>query len=100
MPRRILTFADSVRAVGIGKHGKWLVALLITLLGGAIGLGLARLAFMGKNPMAAFFPGFGVTNGTIGLGLLLALALGLVSGAIPALQSARLSVVGALRRVA
>ncbi len=75
-------------------------SLLITLLGGALGLGLARVAFMGKNPMATFFPGFGVTNGTIGLGLLLALALGLVSGAIPALQSARLSVVGALRRVA
>ncbi len=75
-------------------------SLLITLLGGAIGLGLARLAFMGKNPMASFFPGFGVTNGTIGLGLLLALALGLISGTIPALQSARLSVVSALRRVA
>ena len=75
-------------------------SLLITLLGGAIGLGLARVAFMSRNPMSAFFPGFGVTNGTMGLGLLLALALGLVSGAIPAFQSARLSVVGALRRVA
>ena len=75
-------------------------SLLITLIGGAIGLALARMAFMGKNPMSAFFPGFGVTNGTIGTGLLLALALGIVSGAIPAIQSARLSVVGALRRVA
>ena len=41
-----------------------------------------------------------MTNGTIGLGLLLALTLGLVSGAVPALQSARLSVVNAMRHVA
>lgn len=75
-------------------------SLLIALLGGAIGLGLARTAFAGKNPMSTFFPGFGVTNGTVAMGLLLAVALGLISGAIPAFQSARLSVVSALRRVA
>jgi putative ABC transport system permease protein len=75
-------------------------SLMITLLGGAIGLGLAKVAFLGNNPMASFFPGFGVTNGTLILGLALALALGLVSGTIPAIQSARLSVVDALRRVA
>lgn len=75
-------------------------SLLIALLGGAIGLALARLAFMGNTPLNTFFPGVGVTSGTMGLGLVLALGLGLVSGAIPALQSARLSVVSALRRVA
>jgi putative ABC transport system permease protein len=74
-------------------------AVLITLAGAAIGLGLARVAFLGANPLSAFFPGFGVTDGTIALGLLLGLGLGLVSGAIPAWQSARLSVVAALRRV-
>ncbi|MHB1329958.1 MAG: ABC transporter permease, partial [Gemmatimonadales bacterium] len=75
-------------------------SILITLLGGLVGLGLAKLAFIGNTPLSAFFPGFGVTSGTIGLGLMLAVGLGLVSGAIPAIQSARLSVVGALRRVA
>lgn len=75
-------------------------SVLITLVGGALGLGLARAVFSGGTPLDTFFPGFGVTGGTIGLGLALAVGLGLVSGAIPALQSARLSVVSALRRVA
>lgn len=74
-------------------------AALITLLGGAIGLGLAKVAFMGRTPLSTFFPGFGVTGGTILLGLLLALLLGVITGAIPAWQSARLSVAGGLRRV-
>jgi len=75
-------------------------SLLIALLGGALGLGLARMMFMGRTPLDQFFPGFGVTAGTIGVGLAIALALGVVSGAVPAWQSARLSVVNALRRVA
>lgn len=75
-------------------------AALIALLGGALGLLLARAAFSGKNPMSTFLPGFGVTGGTIALGLAFALVLGVISGAIPAWQSARLSVVNALRRVA
>ncbi len=75
-------------------------SILITLFGGALGLLLSRAAFMGRNPLNAFFPGFGVTSGTVAVGLLMAAALGLVSGAIPAFQSARLSVVSALRRVA
>lgn len=81
----------------------WLVlaeSVLIALVGGAIGLMLARVAFLGQTPLNAFFPGFGVSPGTIGLGLVLAALLGAVSGAIPAVQSARLSVVSALRRVA
>ncbi|NOT09584.1 MAG: FtsX-like permease family protein [Gemmatimonadales bacterium] len=75
-------------------------SVLITVLGGFLGLLLARTAFLGRNALSAFFPGFGVTGGTIILGLVMALALGLVSGAVPAIQSARLSVVSALRRVA
>lgn len=75
-------------------------AMGISILGGAIGLGLSRLAFAGNTPLSTFFPGFGVTGGTIALGLMLAAGLGLISGAIPAWQSARLSVVGAMRRIA
>ncbi len=74
-------------------------SVLITVVGGAIGLLLARGALSGQNPLQSFFPGLGVTGGTIGLGLLLAVLLGLVTGAIPAWQSARLSVAGALRRI-
>jgi putative ABC transport system permease protein len=75
-------------------------SLLITVLGAALGLLLARVAFLGRNPLNAFFPGFGVTGETIALGIAIAVLLGLVSGAVPALQSARLSVADALRRVA
>ncbi len=75
-------------------------AVAISLVGGAVGLLLARLAFVRPTPLNTFFPGFGVTGGTIVLGLALAAALGLISGAIPAWQSARLSVVGAMRRIA
>jgi putative ABC transport system permease protein len=73
-------------------------SVLITVIGGGLGLFLARAVFLGRNPLAQFFPGFGVTAGTIGLGLALAALLGLISGAIPAYQSARLSVVSALRK--
>jgi len=71
----------------------------IAVAGGAIGLLLAKLAFGGRTALHAFFPGFGVTGETLALGLLFAVGLGLVSGAIPAWQSARLSVAGALRRI-
>jgi putative ABC transport system permease protein len=75
-------------------------SVLITLIGGGLGLALAKVAFMGRNPLNTFFPGFGVTGSTIVLGLVMAATLGIVSGAIPAVQSARLSVVSALRRIA
>lgn len=75
-------------------------SVLIAVVGGALGLGLARMAFLGRNPLNAFFPGFGVAGETIVLGLGVAVLLGVVSGAVPALQSARLSVAAALRRVA
>ncbi len=75
-------------------------SIAITMLGGTIGLFLARMAFAGDNPVNQFFPGFMVRTETILLGLAIALVLGLVSGAVPAWQSARLSVVQAFRRVA
>lgn len=74
-------------------------SVVITLVGGSIGLFTARAAFTGNNTMNQFFPGFGVQWGTIALGLAIATLLGFISGAVPAMQSARLSVVQALRRV-
>ncbi|MCI0434470.1 MAG: ABC transporter permease [Gemmatimonadetes bacterium] len=74
-------------------------SVLITLLGGLIGLVLAAGALTGENPLQAFFPGLALTGGTFIIGTVLALALGVVTGAIPAWQSARLSVAGALRRI-
>lgn len=74
-------------------------ALLISLLGGLVGLLGAKLVFESSDPLASFLPGFSVAIGTIGVGLAIAALLGLVAGAIPAWQSARLSVVEALRHV-
>ncbi len=76
-------------------------AAAITLLGGLLGVFGARLLFglTGFNALG-FLPGFEVKWGTAGLGLLIALFLGLVSGFVPAWQAARLPVVQTLRRVA
>jgi putative ABC transport system permease protein len=74
-------------------------SIAITLIGGFLGLFGARMAFAGNNPLSQFFPGFAVHGSTIALGLAIAMLLGVVSGAVPAWQSARLSVVQAFRRV-
>jgi putative ABC transport system permease protein len=75
-------------------------SIAITMIAGTVGLFAARMVFAGDNPVDQFFPGFGVQGSTIVLGLGIALILGVVSGAVPAWQSARLSVVDAFRRVA
>jgi putative ABC transport system permease protein len=48
--------------------------------------------------MAQFFPGLASSVGALGWGLALAVALGLVTGALPAWQAARLKVVDAMGR--
>ena len=74
---------------------------VITLTGGLVGVLGARFALAGvKFNAGGFLPGFEVEWRTVGFGLGLAVLLGLVSGATPAWQAARLSVVQALRRVA
>jgi putative ABC transport system permease protein len=75
-------------------------ALVITVLGGALGLFGAKAVIDGTHALNTIFPGFSVTMGTIGLGLAIAVVLGLVSGAIPAWRAGRLSVIEALRHVA
>jgi putative ABC transport system permease protein len=75
-------------------------ATIITLLGGAIGLLGARVLFGSTHALDGFLPGFAVQGSTLAIGFGIAAALGLISGAVPAWQAARLSVVQALRRVA
>jgi putative ABC transport system permease protein len=75
-------------------------AALVTALGGAFGVLAARLFFGSTTFLDAWFPGFGVTLPTMLTGLAIALAIGLLSGLIPALRAARLPVVQALRQVA
>jgi putative ABC transport system permease protein len=75
-------------------------SLLIALIGGILGTGLARLVFQLTDFTAGgFFPNFVVTTGTMLRALAIAVVLGLLSGAIPSFNAARLKVVDALRHV-
>ena len=77
-------------------------ALLIALVGGALGAGLARAVASSDNftALAGIIPGFYVSGRNAALAIGLAAAMGVIAGLIPATMAARLSVVDALRRVA
>jgi putative ABC transport system permease protein len=79
----------------------WLVlieSLLLTLTGGAAGLGLAWLLTRGMQPfVATLLPLFKLPGHALLLGLVLTVLLGLAAGALPAARAMRLGVVQALR---
>lgn len=76
-------------------------AILVSLLGGLVGCGAAWVCFQRVDFTAGgMFPNFTVMPSTVGWGILLALAMGLVSGLVPALQAGRLRIANALRKVA
>jgi putative ABC transport system permease protein len=72
---------------------------LLTLVGATGGLGVAYLLALRGDPTPGFLPLFRLPAGQLSVGFLLALALGLVTGAMPAWQAMRLRIVDALRRV-
>jgi putative ABC transport system permease protein len=75
-------------------------AAAITVLGGLVGVFGAKLLFEGTGFQGmGMLPGFEVKMGTAGLGMLIALGLGLISGVVPAWQAARLPIAHTLRRV-
>jgi putative ABC transport system permease protein len=93
---KTLGFSDGLilRLVGVE-------ALLLSVAGGVIGCGAAFLIFRRVDFTAGgFFPNFRVLPETVGWGMLLAVAMGLLSGLVPAIQAARLPIAGALRKVA
>ena len=74
-------------------------SLLVAVVGGVIGLLLGALFVQGAaSALAQFFPGLAMSTGTLVWGLLLAVALGLVTGAWPAWRAGRLSVIDAMGR--
>jgi putative ABC transport system permease protein len=76
-------------------------AILISLMGGFLGCGAAWLIFQRVDFTAGgMFPNFTVRGETVGFGLVLALAMGLASGLVPAIQAGRLRIANALRKVA
>jgi putative ABC transport system permease protein len=74
-------------------------SLLLALLGGIPGLGLAVLVtLMVRDSLANFVPGIAVTPKIAILALLLMIGLGLVTGLVPALNAMRLKIALALGR--
>jgi putative ABC transport system permease protein len=74
-------------------------SLLIAVIGGALGLGLAKLFTLGGDPTRGLLPFFFLPGKAVLAGLGVTLAVGAVSGIIPAIGAMRLRVVDALRRV-
>jgi putative ABC transport system permease protein len=71
---------------------------VIAVAGGAIGLALAWAFTLGGDPTGGLFPAFYIPAAEIAKGVALAIALGLVAGAMPAVQAMRLRIVDALRK--
>ena len=81
-------------------------ALLLSLIGGVIGGGLAWLAFDGYQTATMNWQSFSqvafafaVTPALLARGLVYAIAMGLLGGLLPAIRAARMPVVTALREL-
>ena len=85
-----------------GLQVLWLVlaeSVLITLLGGLLGLALSIVMIRGaKQALAQYLPMLAIPPEAFASALAFMLALGLLSGAVPAAQAWRLRIVDALRR--
>jgi putative ABC transport system permease protein len=75
-----------------------LESCLIAILGGFGGLGIAWIIVSLGNPVPEMLPVFFIPENSLILGAVLAVVLGLVAGALPALQAMRLKISDALRR--
>lgn len=74
-------------------------AILVTAIGGVVGLGLAALASQGiAKAVAQFFPVLGMPAATWGIGAALIVLLGGLAAVLPCTQAARLKIVDALRK--
>lgn len=70
----------------------------VAVVGGVVGLALGWLMTAGGDPTRGLLPAFYVPRGSLVLGMMLALGLGLLAGLLPAVQAMRLRIVDALRR--
>ena len=73
-------------------------SLALTLVGGALGLGIASLLVSMGDPTQGSFPVFYIPTRDFFLGLLLIAAMAFVAGILPALQAQKLQIADALRR--
>jgi putative ABC transport system permease protein len=73
-------------------------SLLLTALGGGLGLGLAWLLVSAGDPTGGALPLFYIPGRDLAAGAALILVMALVAGILPALQAGRLRIADALRR--
>jgi putative ABC transport system permease protein len=74
-------------------------SLFISLVGGALGLGLAKLLTLAGDPTGGLLQSFILPGSAILLGLAAAFAVGVLAGIIPAVSAMHLRVVDALRGI-
>ncbi len=74
-------------------------SLVVALVGGTVGIGLAKLFTLGGDPTGGMLPVFYLSTGDMILGIAIALFVGIAAGSIPALTAMNLRIVDALRRV-
>jgi putative ABC transport system permease protein len=74
-------------------------SLFIALLGGVLGIALAKLFTLGGDPTHGMLPLFYLPMNRMVTGIAAALAVGAIAGFLPALNASRLRVVDALRKV-
>lgn len=74
-------------------------SLVIATVGGALGIGLAKLFTMSGDPTGGMLPVFYLSTREMLLGVGIAMFVGLMAGLIPALTAMNLRIVDALRRV-
>lgn len=75
-------------------------SLVIALIGGLFGLALALLLVPGVDrALSGLLPNLVLAPSILGLGLLTALVVGIISGLLPGIGAMRMRVVNALRRV-
>jgi putative ABC transport system permease protein len=100
----------TLRAIGFGPVpvvvSVFVEALLLSLIGGAVGASIAWLLFNGHSvdTVGGGFAGqlifdLAVTPGLVALGIVWACAIGVIGGLFPAIRAARLPVAEALRAV-
>jgi putative ABC transport system permease protein len=74
-------------------------SLTLAAVGGAIGLGLAKLFTLSGDPTQGMLPYFYLPSSSLATGFVVALGAGAAAGIIPAVGAMRLRIVDALRRV-
>jgi putative ABC transport system permease protein len=74
-------------------------SMLIALVGGALGLALAKLWTLLGDPTGGMLQSFMLPNLLLLFGIICALVVGILAGILPATSAMRLRVVDALRRV-